>query len=134
MDTNYALLAATADAVKSSATHYDYAIVTGDFLAHDFPQKYRAVRPDGGGYQEFAIKTIVFTSRMIQQAFPSVPVYQTLGNNDSVEADYAAPGRPLLEALAKEWKAVAANRNATRDFLAGADTMPCRIRWFPARN
>ena len=117
--TSYALLASAIDALKLSGTQYDYIIITGDFLGHDFLKKYRGFKPDGSGYQEFVIKTIVFVNRMIQQAFPATRVYETLGNNDSVEADYGAPGQPLLAALAKQWKVVAANRDAARDFIAG---------------
>ena len=78
-DTNYPLLASAIDAVQHSGTHYDYIIVAGDFLGHDFLKKYRGFKPDGSGYQEFAIKTIVFVNRMIQQAFPGTPSVRNPG-------------------------------------------------------
>jgi hypothetical protein len=62
---------------------------------------------------------MVFVNRMIQQSFPAVPIVGALGNNDSTVGDYAAPGKPLLAALSKEWKVVAANPDAARDFLRG---------------
>ncbi len=54
---------------------------------------------------------------MIQQSFPGVPIFHALGNNDSIDRDYADPGKPLLLALSNEWQAVGGNAN--RDFLSG---------------
>ncbi len=117
-DTNYALLVSALGAARGTGTPYDYVLVTGDYLGHDFEKKYREFLPDSRGYENFVIKTMVFVNRMIQQSFPAVPIVGALGNNDSIAGDYAAPGKPLLEALSKEWK-VAANPDAARDFRQG---------------
>ncbi len=114
-DSNYALLISALQAARQSA-HYDYLLVPGDSLAHHFAEKYDEFHP-GEGYQEFAIKTLVFVNRMIQQAFPGVPIFYALGNNDSIDRDYGDPGKPLLVALSEEWQAVGGNAN--RDFLSG---------------
>ena len=71
-DSNYALLISALQAARQSA-HYDYLLVPGDSLAHHFAEKYDEFHP-GEGYQEFAIKTLVFVNRMIQQTFPGVPI------------------------------------------------------------
>lgn len=119
-DANYPLVASALDAARHSEVDYDYILVTGDFLGHNFPEKYRRYgRPDGNGYQEFAIKTMIFAYRLIEQAFPAVPIYATFGNNDSVIADYAPQGPQLLAAMGKEWKVVATQRRAKIDFRAG---------------
>ena len=118
-DTNYALLVSALEAARGTGTPYDYVLVTGDYLGHDFEKKYRQFIPDSRGYQDFVIKTMVFVNRMIQQSFPAVPIVGALGNNDSIAGDYAAPGEPLLAALSKEWKVVAANPDAARDFRRG---------------
>jgi sphingomyelin phosphodiesterase acid-like 3 len=118
-DTNYFLLASAIDAARNSGMQYDYILVTGDYLGHEFSKKYRAFRPDGRGYQDFVIKTMVFVNRMIQQSFPDTPIFGALGNNDSDAGDYAAPGKLFLTALSREWKVVAANPDATRDFISG---------------
>ena len=118
-DSNYALLASALEAARRSGVHYDYIIITGDFLGHDLSAKYSRFTHSDAGYREFAIHTLVFVNRMAQQAFPGVPIFETLGNNDSTEGDYLDPGAPLLETLAKEWKVVAADPDATRDFLKG---------------
>ncbi len=118
-DSNYALLMSALHAARDSGVQYDYVLVTGDFLGHEFEKKYRAYIPDGAGYQDFVVKTILFVNRTIEQAFPGVSVYGTLGNNDSTGGDYAAPGRAIFAALAKEWKVIAVHPDARRDFLGG---------------
>jgi sphingomyelin phosphodiesterase acid-like 3 len=118
-DTNYTLLVSALEAAHHVGAPYDYVLVTGDYLGHDFEKKYREFMPDSQGYQNFVIKTMVFLNRMIEQSFPAVPIVGTLGNNDSMVGDYAAPGKPLLAVLSKEWKVVAANPDAARDFLRG---------------
>jgi len=118
-DTNYALFSSALDAARNSGVHYDYVLMPGDFLGHNFLQKYRHyARPDGSGYQEFALKTMTFVSRSIQQAFPSLPVYFAFGNNDSVIDDYAPQGAALLAAMDKEWKTLPRQPSAKKDFLA----------------
>lgn len=119
-DANYPLLSSALDAARRSGVHYDYILVMGDFLGHNFPEKYRRLcRPDGSGYPEFAIKTMAFVSRLIEQAFPAVPIYPAFGNNDSVIGDYAPQGQSLLAAMGEQWKVVAAHPSAKADFLAG---------------
>lgn len=118
-DANYALFVSALNAAKTSGQRYDYVLVMGDYLTHNFPQKYAAYRPGGKGYEAFAIKTMVFVSQMIQQTFPMTPVYGVLGNNDSTTGDYAAPGDALLGALSKDWKIIAADRGASKSFAVG---------------
>ena len=67
-DTNYPLLKSTLDNVTATARenhfHYDYVIVTGDFLAHNFDAHYRQCV--GGGdeaYRKFASDTLSFVRR-----------------------------------------------------------------------
>jgi sphingomyelin phosphodiesterase acid-like 3 len=118
-DANYPLLISALQAAKTSGRQYDYVLLMGDYLTHNFPQKYAVYRPDGKGYENFVVKTAVFVSRMIQQAFPTIPIYGALGNNDSTTGDYAAPGDALLAGLAKEWKIISTDREASKNFRAG---------------
>ncbi|HWF40263.1 MAG TPA: hypothetical protein VG322_17190 [Candidatus Acidoferrales bacterium] len=118
-DTNYALFSSALDASRNSGVHYGYVLMPGDFLGHNFQQKYRHyAHPDGSGYEEFVLKTMTFVSRSIQQAFPSLPVYFAFGNNDSVIDDYAPQGASLLAAMDKEWKTLPRQPSAKKDFLA----------------
>ena len=107
-DTNYPLLKSTLDNVAATATeshfHYDYVIVTGDFLAHNFDTRYRQCV--GGGdeaYQKFASDTIGFVDGMISKALPGVPVFAALGNNDSDRGDYAEPSAVFLQSVGQDW-------------------------------
>jgi sphingomyelin phosphodiesterase acid-like 3 len=118
-DTDYALLVSALNGAHDSGAPYDYILVTGDYLGHNFANKYREFRPDGQGYQQFVIKTLIFLNRMIQQSFPNIPMFAALGNNDSANGDYAPAGKPLLMALSKEWKTVAGKSEATKDFISG---------------
>jgi hypothetical protein len=107
-DTNYPLLKSTLDHVVAVAAknhiHYDYVIVTGDFLAHSFDGRYRQC-VDGGdeAYQKFASDTISFVDGMIAKALPGVPVFAALGNNDSDRGDYAEPSAAFLRSVGQDW-------------------------------
>ena len=109
--------------------------MTGDFLAHNFREKYRPyARPDGEGYEDFVIKTMTFVSRAIQQAFPATPIYAAFGNNDSVIDDYAPQGPRLLAAMEKEWKIAAAHGTGEEGFPRPPATTPLRIPPCQASN
>jgi len=117
-DTNYPLLKSTLDNVVATATenqfHYDYAIVTGDFLAHDFDTRYRQCV--GGGdeaYRKFVSDTIVFVDAMIAKALPGVPVFAALGNNDSDSGDYEEPSNAFLQSVGQDWSRGWGNPPAT---------------------
>lgn len=92
-DTNYPLLVAVLKAAQDYGVkqHYDYVIVTGDYLAHDFTNKYqRLIDNDEAAFQAFVIKTIIFISRTIQASFPSLPVF---GMQPAMQrGDFAALG------------------------------------------
>jgi len=107
-DTNYPLLKSTLDHAAATAAqnhfHYDYVIVTGDFLAHHFDASYR--RCVGGGdeaYQKFARDTLRFIEGMIAKVLPGVPVFAALGNNDSDRGDYAEPSEFFLQSVGRDW-------------------------------
>jgi hypothetical protein len=107
-DTNYPLLKSTLDNVAATAAqnhfHYDYVMVTGDFLAHHFDARYQQCV--GGGneaYQKFAIDTVSFVDAMISKALPGVPIFAALGNNDSDRGDYAEPSDVFLRGVGGDW-------------------------------
>ena len=118
-DANYPLLKSALDEVVATAAenhiHYDYVIVTGDFLAHSFDSRYRQCV--GGGdeaYQKFASDTLAFVDGMIAHALPGVPVFAALGNNDSDKGDYAEPSTAFLHSVGQDWS------RAWGDLPAGA--------------
>jgi hypothetical protein len=84
--------------------HYDYVIVTGDFLAHGFDTRYRQCV--GGGdeaYRQFSSGTIKFVDGMMAKSLPGVPVFAALGNNDSDNGDYAEPSAGFLQSVGQDW-------------------------------
>lgn len=107
-DTNYALLKSTLHEVTAIARrqhfHYDYVIVTGDFLAHGFDTFYhQCVGGDQAAYTKFAADTIHFVDSMIASAAPGAPIFSALGNNDSDHGDYEEPGTEFLRELEPDW-------------------------------
>jgi len=107
-DTNYPLLKSMLENVVATAAakhiHYDYVIVTGDLLAHQFDMSYRQCV--GGGdeaYQKFSSGTISFVNGLIAKALPGLPVFMALGNNDSDKGDYARPSKAFFKSVAQDW-------------------------------
>jgi len=135
-DTNTLLLkSALANAAATAAAnhlHYDYIIVAGDFLAHDFDEHYQECV--GGGkaaYSQFTSDTIALVTRMIRETFPGVPIFAALGNNDTDLGDYAKPSAVFLKAVGETWSSawgktsLAARRKATATFeKAGSYAVP----------
>ena len=129
-DTNYPLLKSTLDQVEATARenhfHYDYVIVTGDFLAHNFDSRYRkCVRGGDEAYTKFSSDTISFVDGMIAQALPGVPVFAALGNNDTDKGDYERPSAIFLQSVGLDWsrawgKLPAATREAALASFSGA--------------
>ncbi len=107
-DTNYPLLKSALDQAATAATanhfHYDYAIATGDFLAHHFDERFRqCVGGEGEAYTKFAAATVRFVDGMISAKLPGVPVFAALGNNDSDKGDYIRPSDTFLESVGEDW-------------------------------
>jgi len=107
-DTNYPLLKSALDHVAATARdnhfQYDYVIVTGDFLAHHFGERYRQCV--GGGEdaaQKFASDTVSFVDGMIAKALPGVPVFAALGNNDYDKGDYIESSIGFRQSVGRDW-------------------------------
>lgn len=123
-DTNHALLRSTLDAAAATGLPYDFIFVAGDFLAHDFQQKFEATSGgsggSAGGYDAFVEKTMAFVARAVQERFPRLAVIGTFGNNDSLCGDYGiSPESPLFPTLDKHWQVLKANPEAAADFRIG---------------
>lgn len=99
-DTNYALLASAVAAIARTAADADFAVVTGDFLAHNFQSM--AAKAIGSAstpetVDALAVTTTLFVADEMRRAFPGKPVFLTLGNNDSSCGDYKLdPGGAYL--------------------------------------
>jgi sphingomyelin phosphodiesterase acid-like 3 len=90
VDTPFALLHSSLQAMRSRQPDAQFMTVSGDLIAHAFPCRYAALVPGAtpSDYQEFVLKTMSFVMGELRSAFPGVPIYVALGNNDTACGDY----------------------------------------------
>jgi sphingomyelin phosphodiesterase acid-like 3 len=104
VDTPYALLQSSLHAAREHAPDAKFITVSGDLIAHGFTCRFAAVLPGktGGDYAAFVEKTIEYVTTELRAAFPGVPVYVALGNNDSNCGDnHLDAGSDFLASVAK---------------------------------
>jgi sphingomyelin phosphodiesterase acid-like 3 len=89
-DTSFTLFDSSLKAMRSHAAGAKFVTVSGDLLAHGIDCKFNTLFPKStpDGYQSFVRKTLDYVMDELYGAFPSVPVYIALGNNDSDCGDY----------------------------------------------
>lgn len=90
-DTNHALYDTALAAIGSAGAGADFAIVTGDLLAHRFPDNTESVLgfpQHSAASNAFAVRTTLFVLERLKQALPGKPIFVALGNNDSSCGDY----------------------------------------------
>ena len=120
-----------------NAADAKFVIVSGDLMAHSFSCKFAALFQNAapGDYRAFAEKTVEFVVGSLREAFPGVPVYAALGNNDSDCGDYQldADSEFLAAIAAKCYARDCAGRSGSRRHgrLRRADitARACRRRW-----
>ncbi len=106
-DTNYPLLKSALGTASGFAGNADYILITGDFLAHGFDSSYKArfANSTYDDYAGFVKKTFTFLQLELSAAFPSLPVFPTLGNNDAYCGDYGVSGESgFLADVASIWE------------------------------
>jgi sphingomyelin phosphodiesterase acid-like 3 len=110
VDTPFVLLRSSLQAMRVRQPDAKFMTVSGDLMAHGFTCRYSTLFPKStpGEYQDFAVKTLSFVVGELRASFPDMPVYISLGNNDSGCGDYqldagseflAQAGRVLAEGL-----------------------------------
>jgi sphingomyelin phosphodiesterase acid-like 3 len=124
-DTSFPLYQSSLRAMRVHASGARFTIVSGDLIAHDFSCKFAAVFPKAapGEYRAFVEKTVRYVLGELRAAFPGVPVYAALGNNDSDCGDYQIDvNSEFLASLAGEFThgfPLAERQQAMRTFGAG---------------
>jgi sphingomyelin phosphodiesterase acid-like 3 len=90
VDTPYTLLRSSLQAMESQQPDAKFMTVSGDLIAHAFHCRYVTLFPGStqSDYQSFVLKTLSFVTDALRAAFPGVPVYVALGNNDTPCDDY----------------------------------------------
>ena len=98
LDTAWPLLQTALAAAHDAEPRPAFVILSGDLLTHEFPCRFThsALGTSSGDIAAFAAKTVAFVLGQSRGAFPRIPVYAALGNNDSGCADYrATPADPF---------------------------------------
>jgi sphingomyelin phosphodiesterase acid-like 3 len=115
-DTNYALFKSSLSEIAkvSESSQPRFAIMLGDYLAHNYHAQYILYSHDrtASGYQSFVKKTIEFLTQQIHEVLPTIDIYPALGNNDSYTGDYSVqPGGSFLRDTAATWVSLIGNAN-----------------------
>lgn len=126
VDTSYQLFQSSLSAERSDARDAKFITVSGDLMAHGFSCRYAALLPakTPSDSADFAAKMVEYVTSQLRKAFPGVPVYAALGNNDSGCGDYRLDGgSDFLTATAKSVMAGLPNsadrEKARADFTRG---------------
>lgn len=112
-DTNFALLRSAWDAMRRAEPNPRFVVITGDFLAHDYRTRFGQATGDTtqAAFSAFADSTIAFLARWADSYYPRVPIFPSVGNNDTDCQNYIpVPGGGFLRSMARAW-APLANRN-----------------------
>jgi len=90
VDTPYPLFSSSLQAMRAQAGEAKFMTVSGDLIAHAFTCRYARLFPAAapGDYEAFVVKTVDFVVGRLRAAFPGMPAYVALGNNDSGCGDY----------------------------------------------
>lgn len=89
-DTSFTLFDSSLKAMRSHAAGVKFVTVSGDLIAHSFPCKFAVIfpKPTLADYRAFVEKTLDYVMGELYGAFPNVPVYVAMGNNDTDCGDY----------------------------------------------
>lgn len=102
-DTSWPLLTSSLAAMKAALPDPAFVLISGDVLAHHFPQLYDTSMPSGTttmnqtGYQSFVAKTVAYLAAKLRETYPEASIIVALGNNDDDCGDYEIqPGGAFL--------------------------------------
>jgi sphingomyelin phosphodiesterase acid-like 3 len=121
-DTNWWLLRSAFDAMRKTDPDPALVMITGDLLAHGFPQAYAKATHDTKPehYRAFVSKTVAFVTAELRQRYNKSQILLTPGNNDDECGDYDIEGGgPFLKDSARTARNLArANSQFTADWKA----------------
>ncbi|MGD8777521.1 MAG: metallophosphoesterase [Ignavibacteria bacterium] len=89
-DSDYKLFTSLLKEVSAKSTKPDFIIYTGDFIVHHFLDTLYSLTNNYSSYasNSFIHKTFGFITSKINRYYPHIPIFFTLGNNDSYTGDY----------------------------------------------
>ena len=90
-DTNWWLLQSSLDQMRVTLPHPAFILVTGDLIAHQFPQTYLKTTHDTNpeNYRNLVLKTVEFLALEFRKRFPDTKILLTPGNNDEECGNYS---------------------------------------------
>ena len=109
-DTNWWLLRSAFDAMRKTDPNPALVMITGDLLAHGFPQAYAKAMHDTKSehYRAFVSKTVAFVTSELRQRYNKSQILLTPGNNDDECGDYDIEGGgPFLSDSARPARSLA---------------------------
>ncbi len=109
-DPNWWLLESALDAMRKAEPDPTLVMITGDLLAHGFPQKYAQAIPDTNRdhYRAFVAKTVSFIALELRKRYSKPQIFLTPGNNDDDCGDYnIEAGGPFLSDTARTIRSLA---------------------------
>lgn len=99
VDTPWPLLRSALDAMRAQQPDPQFITLTGDLVAHALDCRFNALVHNAApeAYASFVANTIQFVVDQLRSAYPGVPIYISLGNNDTPCGDYQLdPGSAFL--------------------------------------
>jgi sphingomyelin phosphodiesterase acid-like 3 len=105
VDTSFALFDSSLKAMHRPAAGAGFVAVSGDLISHAFQRKYNTLFPNSApeAYRTFVEKTLDYVIDELYGAFPGMPVFVALGNNESDCGDYRLDaGSDFLKVIGKE--------------------------------
>jgi len=90
-DTNWWLLQSALDQMQKTLPHPAFIMITGDLLAHNFPDSFAKTLHDKDRehYRAFVRKTVDFLALEFRQRFVNTQVLLAIGNNDEECGNYS---------------------------------------------
>jgi hypothetical protein len=122
-DSNYPLFRSALADAKARIPSPAFVLISGDFLAHDFPELFQKYSSDDtpATYEKFVNTTMQFVVSELTAAFPNTRIFPALGNNDSDCGDYEiTPSGAFLSHWKSVWAgAVGTPSSFAKDVVAG---------------
>lgn len=90
-DTNWWLLQSTLNQMQKTLPNPAFIMITGDLLAHDFPNTFANAMHDNDRehYRAFVLKTVEFLALEFRKRFGDTKVLLAIGNNDEECGNYS---------------------------------------------
>ncbi len=118
-ETNFQLFTMALEAMQKNIENPDFIIMTGDYICHDFGEKYMHYtnKNELSEVHSFILKTISYVTAKIRSIYPNCLIIPTFGNNDSYCGDYHLQnGGEFLNDFSKLYQPILAGSLSDEEF------------------